>query len=159
MTDYDDYDDDLADPADLADFDAFLGEVEEARAGLPFRMYGRTYRLPASMPLLFTLHLHRLKESARPQDVEALLTTLFGTDAIDRWTQAGMDDRRLGVVLMWATTNVAKPGTLSLEQAAALYDERETAKATAGKARPAKARTKATPKKKTAARASSSGGR
>ncbi|WP_327368722.1 hypothetical protein [Streptomyces sp. NBC_01217] len=162
-----DYDDDAAEAEqldDVADFDAFFAEqAEPERKGLPLRMYGRTYHLPPSLPLLFTLQLDRLKSSARPEDIRNLLASLFGPDAVEHWTDARMSDRRLGIVLKWATANVAKPGSLTMERAAELYDEqeaaKEAAKATAGKARPAKVRTKATPKKKSAPRPSSSGTR
>jgi hypothetical protein len=82
------------------------------------------------------LQLHRVMHSARPEDIRRLLGSLFGPAAVDDWAEAGMDDRKLGIVLMWATANVADPGSLSMEQAAAAYDKREAAKA--GKApRPA----------------------
>ncbi|MEV4966653.1 hypothetical protein AB0886_05215 [Streptomyces sp. NPDC024062] len=145
---------------DVADFDAFFAEQSEPKPeGQPLRMYGRTYHLPTSLPLLFTLQLHRLKTSARAEDITNLLGALFGPEAVQHWTDMRMSDRRLGILLKWATSNVATPGSLSMERAAELYDEQEAAKAAEGKARPARARTKATPKKKTAAKRASSGKR
>jgi hypothetical protein len=122
---------------DVADFDAFFAEqAEPERRGVPLRLYGRTYTLPPTLPALYMLQLHRVMHSARPEDIRRLLGSLFGPEAVDDWAEAGMDDRKLGIVLMWATANVADPGSLSMEQAAAAYDKREAAKA--GKApRPA----------------------
>jgi hypothetical protein len=121
---------------DVADFDAFFAEQATPRRGLPLRLFGRTYTLPPSLPALYLLQLHRVMNSANAEDVSRLLAALFGPDAVNHWAEAGMDDRQLGIVLMWATANVAKPGALSMEQAAAEYDRREAAKA--GKApRPA----------------------
>jgi hypothetical protein len=129
-------DDGRLDGGEVADFDAFFAEqAEPERHGVPLRLYGRTYTLPATLPALFTLQLHRVQHSARPDDIRRLLASLFGPDAVDHWTENGMDDRKLGIVLLWSTANVADPGGLSMERAAQLYDEREAAKAQ-GKARP-----------------------
>ncbi|MFD5231020.1 hypothetical protein ACFWJ5_21270 [Streptomyces qaidamensis] len=114
---------------DVADFDAFFAEqAEPERRGVPLRLYGRTYTLPPTLPALYMLQLHRVMHSARPEDIRRLLGSLFGPEAVDHWAEAGMDDRKLGIVLMWATANVADPGSLSMEQAAAAYDKREAAK-------------------------------
>ncbi|CAL9479967.1 hypothetical protein [Streptomyces sp. enrichment culture] len=140
MTDYDIEHDQAV---EVADFDAFFAEQrpEAERQGIPLRLYGRTYTLPASLPALFALQLHRVHTSARPDDIRRLLGSLFGPDAVDHWTERGMTDRQLGTVLLWATTNVAEPGAMSVEEAAAEYDRREAAKAAAGKAtRPAPAK-------------------
>ncbi|MFE7782035.1 hypothetical protein [Streptomyces nigrescens] len=141
------YDDDTLEPA-VADFDAFFAEqAEPEKKGVPLRLYGRAYTLPAKLPALFTLQLHRVQHSAQPEDIRRLLASLFGPDAVDHWTEHGMDDDRLGIVLLWATANVAEPGGMSMERAAELHAERTAAK-TAGKAtpRPAKAKPKAKPR-------------
>ncbi|WP_154685906.1 hypothetical protein [Streptomyces himastatinicus] len=131
---------------EVADFDAFFAEqAEPERQGVPLKLYGRTYVLPPTLPALFTLQLHRVQHSARPDDIRRLLGSLFGPDAVDHWTEAGMDDRRLGIVLLWSTANVADPGAVSMERAARLYDEREAAK---GKAAPRQTPAKPRPKGK-----------
>jgi hypothetical protein len=114
---------------DVADFDQFFAEQAEPRRGLPLRLFGRTYTLPPSLPALYMLQLHRVMHSARPEDMRRLLASLFGPEAVDEWAEAGMSDRQLAIVLMWATANVAKPGSLTMQQAAAEYDKREAAKA------------------------------
>lgn len=145
--------------AEVADFDAFFAEqAEPAKQGVTLRLYGRTYVLPASLPTLFTLQLQRVQHSARPEDIRRLLGSLFGPDAVDHWTECGMDDRRLGIVLLWATAQTAEAGAVSMERAAELYDEREAAKAT-GKAAPRKAPNRPRPKGKGKGKPRSSGKR
>ncbi|MEU1020258.1 hypothetical protein [Streptomyces sp. NPDC005898] len=147
--------DQAEDAVEVADFDAFFAEQAEPEPkGVPLRLYGRTYTLPATLPALFTLQLHRVQHSARPEDIRRLLGSMFGPDAVDHWTEAGMSDRHLGIVLLWSTANVAEPGTVSMERAAQLYDEREAAK---GKAAPRRAPAKPRPKAKGKAKPRSSG--
>ncbi|MET7811785.1 hypothetical protein ABZT26_13105 [Streptomyces sp. NPDC005395] len=122
---------------DVADFDAFFAEQAQPRRGVPLRLFGRTYTLPPTLPALYMLQLHRVMRSTNPEDINRLLAALFGPEAVNHWAENGMDDRQLGIVLMWATANVASPGSLSMEQAAAEYDKREAAK---GKARAATTR-------------------
>ncbi|APD18546.1 tail assembly chaperone [Streptomyces phage Picard] len=113
---------------DVADFDAFFAEQAQPRRGVSLRLFGRTYTLPSTLPALYMLQLHRLKNSTNPEDIHRLLAPLFGPDAVAHWSDNGMDDRQLGIVLMWATANLAAPGSLSMGQAAAEYDRREAAK-------------------------------
>ncbi|MGW7197219.1 hypothetical protein [Streptomyces chryseus] len=148
------YTDDNLDQVDgVADFDAFFAEeAEPEKRGVPLRLYGRTYTLPAALPALFTLLLQRVRDSARPEDIRRLLAALFGADAPDHWTENGMSDRRLAIVLAWAIANIAAPGSVSMERAAELYDEREQAKA-AGKAPARKTPAKGKPRAKAKATA------
>ncbi|MFI1191539.1 hypothetical protein [Streptomyces californicus] len=142
---------------EVADFDAFFAEQAEPEPkGHPLKLYGRTYTLPPTLPALFTLQLHRVQHSARPEDIRRLLGSMFGPDAVDHWTEAGMSDRHLGIVLLWATANVAEPGVVSMSRAAQLYDERE---ATKGKATAPKPPAKPRPKAKGKAKQGSSGKR
>lgn len=145
---------------EVADFDAFFAEqAEPEKQGQPVLLFGRTYTLPPSLPALFTLQLQRVQHSARPDDIRRLLGSLFGPDAVDHWTETGMTDRQLGIVLVYATSNVAEPGSVSMERAAELYDQREKAKAGAqGKAARAR-KTPAKPKPKGKGRTASSGKR
>ncbi|MEV5131441.1 hypothetical protein AB0K87_13225 [Streptomyces sp. NPDC053705] len=155
MTNLDD--DQLEGAHEVADFDAFFAEqAEQEPEGVPLKLYGRTYILPGTLPALFTLQLHRVQNSARPEDIRRLLGSLFGPDAVDHWTEAGMSDRHLGIVLLWSTANVADPGAVSMQRAAELYDEREQAKST-GKATPRPVKSKAKAKAKPKAKPRSSG--
>ncbi|MER6196767.1 hypothetical protein ABT234_05220 [Streptomyces sp. NPDC001586] len=121
----------------VADFDAFFAEqTRPAPRGLPLRLFGREYVLPARMTTLFALQLQRVHTSAHADDIRRLLAALFGPDAIGDWAENGMDDRMFGIVLLWSTSNMTAPGSLTMAQAAEEYDAREAAQATAGKARP-----------------------
>ncbi|MFK0233727.1 hypothetical protein [Streptomyces vinaceus] len=133
MTEFDHQDD----APEVADFDAFFAEqTRPAAQGLPLRLFGRDYVLPPKMTTLFALQLQRVHTSARPEDIRRLLGALFGPDAIGDWTEHGMDDRQFGIVLLWSTSNMTEPGSMTMAQAAEEYDAREAAQATAGKARP-----------------------
>lgn len=128
---------------EVADFDAFFAEQAEPEPrGVELKLYGRSYTLPGTLPALFTLQLHRVQNSSRPEDVRRLLASLFGPDAVDHWTEVGMSDRQLGIVLLWSTANVAEPDSVSMQRAAELYDEREQGKQGKAQPRPAKPKPK-----------------
>ncbi|MFE5673839.1 hypothetical protein ACFQ7B_00385 [Streptomyces erythrochromogenes] len=130
-------------PHEVADFDAFFAEqTQAAPQGVPLRLFGRDYVLPPKLSTLFALQLHRVHTSANPADIRRLLAALFGPDAIDHWAEHGMSDRQFGIVLLWSTSNMAEPGSMTMAQAAEEYDARESAQATAGKARPPRPRPK-----------------
>ncbi|MFF8095684.1 hypothetical protein [Streptomyces sp. NPDC016675] len=120
---------DLADQA--GDFDAFFGEeaAKGTRPRQPITLHGRTYLLPDSLPLMFTLQAERVQSSADLADVRRMLAALFGVDALDDWAEAGMTDRQFRIVLMYAAANVRSPGSLTMQRAAAMYDEQESAQA------------------------------
>ncbi|MET9429804.1 hypothetical protein [Streptomyces sp. NPDC003036] len=132
---------------DVADFDAFFSEQAEQRTGVPLKLYGREYTLPTSLPLLFTLQMERLKDSADPDDIRKMLASLFGPDALDAWAEHGMTDRQLGVVLVWSTANCRTPGSVTMAEAARLYDERENGSAGKAPGNRAERRTKSKGKK------------
>ncbi|MGW8374261.1 hypothetical protein [Streptomyces sp. ODS28] len=114
---------------EVADFDAFFAEQSAPRWGATLRLYGREYHLPSSLPLLFTLQMERVKDSDDPDDIRRLLSSLFGPRALDEWAEAGMTDKQLGIVLLWSAANIREAGSVSIAEAAALYDEQEAAKA------------------------------
>lgn len=140
---------------EVADFDAFFTEQTERKTGAALRLYGREYVLPASLPLLVTLQMERLKDSSDPGDIRRLLGSLFGPDALDSWADQGMDDRQLGIVLIWSTANCRNPGSISMDDAARLYDERLATSEGKAPNRAARRESTRNPKRKR----SSSGGR
>ncbi|MFJ8146979.1 hypothetical protein ACIQ6R_18155 [Streptomyces sp. NPDC096048] len=157
MTDYsDDYDDDQAGTgADMAaDFDAFFGEEvgKGNRERQTLTLHGRTYTLPDSLPLMFTVGMERVQNSEDVADIRKVLTPIFGAAALDEWAEQGMTDRQFSIVLIYAGANMRSAGSLSMQGAADLYDRQAAAKA-AGKA-PAPNRA-ARRKKKTGKRGSS----
>ncbi|MFE1070999.1 hypothetical protein ACFW5W_07185 [Streptomyces sp. NPDC058783] len=139
MTEYsDDYDDDQAGTgvAQAADFDAFFREEVDTgtRERQTLTVCGRTYTLPDSLPLMFTVGMERLQNSADVDDVRKMLAPLFGRDALDEWADGGMTDRQFRIILLYAAANVRAPGSLTMERAAELHDRQEAEKAAAGKA-------------------------
>lgn len=132
---------------DPADFDAFFAEESAARPRQTITLYGTTYTLPDSLPLMFTLQAERTRNSSDPGDVRRLLATLFGRDTLDEWSAAGMTERQFGVLLIWAGANIKAPGKLGMREAAELYDDQE--QQAQGKAQgPNRAARRAKPKRK-----------
>lgn len=133
-----------------ADFDAFFAEESAAHPRQIISLYGSTYRLPDSLPLMFTLQMERVQSSSDPTDVRRMLATLYGVDVLDTWAEHGMTDRQLGVVLIYSAGNIRTPGSVTMPRAAELYAEQEAGKATAPNraARRAKPKPKAKAKKK-----------
>ncbi|WP_437034503.1 hypothetical protein [Streptomyces sp. enrichment culture] len=148
---YEDEDQDerpLAD--DAADFDAFFGEEVDKgkRPRQPLTVCGKTYVLPDSLPLMFTLQATRVQESSDIDDVRKMLAPLFGRDALDDWAEGGMTDRQFRIILLYAAANVRAPGSLTMQAAADLHDQQEAEKA-AGKAQaPNRAARRSKPKSK-----------
>lgn len=160
MTEAQQLDDEQPAPAvDTADFDAFFAEESATRPRQPLTLYGTTYTLPDSLPLMFTLQAERVHASSDPRDVRRMLATIFGADPLDEWAARGMTDRMFGIVLIYAGANIKVPGSLSIEGAATLYDEQERRAAEAGKAPANRAERRAKPKAKTSAKPRSSGKR
>ena len=108
-----------------ADFDAFFAEESATRPRQPLTLYGKTYTLPDSLPLMFTLQAERVQHSSDPDDVRRMLATLFGRDTLDEWAGRGMTERQFGVLLIWSGANIKTPGSLTMQRAAELYDEQE----------------------------------
>ncbi|WP_445396434.1 hypothetical protein ACSMX9_22570 [Streptomyces sp. LE64] len=120
------------------DLDAFFAEEATRRPGHCFTLYGREYRLPDSVPLLFTLQSERLRDSSDPADIRRMLAPLVGADALDTWAAAGMTDRQFGITLLYASANTAAAGSMTLPRAAELYDEQQARRSAEGEApRPA----------------------
>ncbi|MGW7431866.1 hypothetical protein ACWGIN_20245 [Streptomyces sp. NPDC054861] len=151
MTDLDlDQDDEQLDHSGgPADFDAFFAEESATRPREQLTLYGTTYTLPESLPLMFTLQMERVQDSSDPDDVRKMLATLYGGDVLDTWAEHGMTDRQLGVVLMYSAANIRKPGSVTMARAAELYAEQDAGKAAAPANR---AQRRAKPKTKKRAR-------
>lgn len=137
MTEYDlgtvdqDHEQQLDDTAGPADFDAFFAEESATRPRHRLTLFGRTYTLPESLPLLFTLQMERVQDSSDPDDVRKMLATLYGDDVLDTWAEHGMTDRQLGVVLIYSAANIRTPDSCTMQRAAELYERQEAGKAAA----------------------------
>ncbi|MFK0108514.1 hypothetical protein [Streptomyces sp. NPDC091217] len=121
----------LADAAGTADFDAFFAEESATRPRQTLTLFASTYTLPESLPLMFTLQMERVQHSSDADDVRKMLATLYGADVLDTWTEHGMTDRQLGVVLIYSAANIRRPGSCTMQRAAQLYEQQEAGKATA----------------------------
>ncbi|APD18532.1 tail assembly chaperone [Streptomyces phage Ididsumtinwong] len=113
-----------------ADFDAFFAEQAEQYPRQTLALFGRTYTLPESLPILFTLQAERLQASEDPADVRRMLTALYGGDVLDEWAEHGLTDRQLGILLIWSAAAIRNPGTVSMDRAAELYAKQAAGKST-----------------------------
>lgn len=97
-------------PEDVEDFDAFWSSLE--RTGKRVRIMGTTVTLAASLPLRFELEAKRLQRSREVRDIRHLLTLLgFPDDAMQQWTDKGMDLEQFQVLLAWAPAVIAGKAT------------------------------------------------
>ena len=94
---------DAPEDLELEDFDAFWVKRKRPRT----RIMGQIVELPASLPLRFELEAKKLAKSKAEQDVRTLVAILFGDDALDQWTQAGMDVEQFQLLLAWAPRKIA----------------------------------------------------
>lgn len=95
----------------VEDFDAFW--TTRVRKAPRVKIMGQVVQLPPSLPLRFEMEARRLAESESLDDVKALLSIIFPGDAMDMWTQAGMDLEQFKVLLAWAPRRIAgNPVTL-----------------------------------------------
>lgn len=79
-------------------WDAFWAEVSGAHQET---IRGVTVDVPRDVPFGFEERLQELSASSAQEDVEELVTTLFGPDVFAAWADAGMGYRELLTVLTW----------------------------------------------------------
>jgi len=121
---FEDYDDE-DEPLDTTDADAFFAaELSTVKAAV-LHLYDRDYILPTTVPLAFSLLAERHREDASVETLRTVLTPIFGADALDHWLVSGIDERKLGVVLLWSAQNMHQPNSLSFPDAVREYDQRE----------------------------------
>jgi hypothetical protein len=106
------------DGQDVADFDAFLqGRRVAEKRGARLRLCGVEYELPTQMPVAYLLLQERYKDDNDPRAIRAVLEPLFGREALDLWSDSGLGEFDMRVVLHWSAQNMASPGSLSMEDA------------------------------------------
>lgn len=115
---------------------------------------GVTVAVPTDMPLALQDMADELQNSQDPNDVDRLVSLLFGHGVYAQWKANGITDKMLGVLLAWGMTNGAGQPT-SFEQAAEMAAEAEAAKGKAPKPAPNRAERRASSR----TRASASTGR
>lgn len=79
-------------------WDAYWAEVTGARTEV---IRGITVDVPRDVPFGFEERLQELSSSSAREDVEELVTMLFGPDVFGAWLDAGMGYRELLTVLTW----------------------------------------------------------
>ena len=57
--------------------------------------------VPYDLPLDFRARMEELSDSDNEDDVRELVAELYGPDALEAWTEAGMGSVELQVVLAW----------------------------------------------------------
>jgi hypothetical protein len=105
------------------DFDAFWSGVGRKATSLR-NVFGVDVTLPAALPLRFEVEARAVADSQDPDNTKRMVGILFGEDALDRWTAAGMDIEQFAVLLLWGTSNTRLPDSMSLAEARAAYLER-----------------------------------
>jgi hypothetical protein len=89
----------------LEDYDAFWQARTRKRKGV--KIGGRTFLLPASVPLQFELEARHAQRSKSEGDVRKLVGILFGADALDHFAASGMDAEQFQVLLRWSVLRMA----------------------------------------------------
>lgn len=95
-------------------FDEFWAEVEHrapaARRTETIRGVAVEVPGPERMTLRFRRMLDRLDIHGREtteDEIRAVLGDMFGPDALDQWTDAGMTEQQLGVVMAWGIASMS----------------------------------------------------
>lgn len=86
-------------PEEYQSWDDFWAEVVPTRRTENIR--GVEVDVPADLPLKFTRELEQLVESQRDEDIQYLVSVLFGEDILDAWTENGMTGPEFQTVLAW----------------------------------------------------------
>lgn len=116
----------------IADFDAFFAERRaQAAPGVRLRLFDQEYELPTETPLAYVLLAEANRDRSDIDSLRQVLEPLFGADAIEAWAKQGMGEFQFQTVVRWASQNMVKPHSMSIEEAA-----EAVAKPAAGKAQP-----------------------
>jgi hypothetical protein len=110
------------------DFDAFWSAQERKATSLR-NVFGVDVTLPAALPLRFEVEARKVAESSSEDDTKRMVGILFGDDALDRWTAAGMDVEQFAVLLLWGTANTRAPNSMTLAEAKDAMERQQEAKA------------------------------
>lgn len=105
--------DDTAEGVTSHDFDAFWAAHGQRQT---VRILGEDVPLPTDVPMWLVLRA----EGAPVQDaaeVRRMVSTLYGDDQLDRWTEQGLGMRQLSVILAWTVARAQGAG-ISFAEAA-----------------------------------------
>lgn len=86
------------------DFDAFWAE-QDRRGVVLNNVFGETVELPPQLPLRFQVQAAQVEGSEELEDVQGLVSMLFGPEVVDRAIDRGLDVEQFGVLLLWGSSN------------------------------------------------------
>jgi hypothetical protein len=84
-------------------WDDFWSEVNAKSTTEVIR--GVTVTVPTDLPLGFQQRMTALQYSERDEDVQELVSMIFGPGVLDKWLDTGMGSREFKVILMWGMSN------------------------------------------------------
>jgi len=96
----------------FADFDAHFAELDDDRTPVRIRLFGRLWDLGCDLPAAAVLRLGRLAADESIQDLDLtdprikgevilLAGDLIPAPVLAEWLGRGLDDRRLGEIVLW----------------------------------------------------------
>lgn len=88
---------------DTQSWDDFWAEVNHKPTTEVIR--GVTVTVPTDLPLSFQQRMTALRDSERDEDVQELVSMIFGPGVLDKWLASDMGSREFKVILMWGMSN------------------------------------------------------
>jgi hypothetical protein len=82
-------------------WDAFWAEVQAEQQAEIEQICGVDVPVPVDMELQFSERVKQLRESDRDEDIEELVSMLFGSGVLAQWRANGMTQRGFRTVLLW----------------------------------------------------------
>lgn len=119
---------------DHATWDAYWAAIEAKRAAeqgaaATTVIRGVTVQVPTSLPMRVDRDIERMSASTDLADIQALLVTLFGSDVLDAWIDAGMHEDEFRVALLWALSHGKGRGLTFAQAHEAVMSEGESLRA------------------------------
>lgn len=84
-------------------WDDFWAEVNHKPATVTIREVEVV--VPTDLPLSFQQRMNALRDSERDEDVQELVSMIFGPGVLDQWLASNMGSREFKTVLMWGMSN------------------------------------------------------
>ncbi|GCD94077.1 hypothetical protein [Embleya hyalina] len=117
-------------PLEAEDFDAWVSETNANIRPASIKIGGTVHVMPVGVPIAFTLQTRRLADREDVGALRTILVPIFGEQALDAWESTSpFGTEALPVLLRWCGANMAKPGSMSIAEAAASVEEDDAGKA------------------------------
>ncbi|MFE3197162.1 hypothetical protein [Embleya sp. NPDC059237] len=117
-------------PLEPEDFDAWIEETNADVRPASIRIGGQVHVMPLGVPIAFTLQTRRLADREDAGALRLILAPIFGEAALDAWESTSpFGTEALPVLLRWCGANMARPGSMTIAEAAASVEEDEAGKA------------------------------